>query len=942
MITFSIGKQVCFSNAFAWKNSEVMFVDRFHTFAVAMNNHSRHQLFYTDPLIRLYTEDVMLKTTSGPGPIRLAWLPDNNDIWNPNVYVYNTSLNSSEGFPIFQTEKMNFPPLAHPEILLSQTPVYNYISHTFYLYGGSLENGTGNMWALPVNVPRKSWWLTRPHPSPETYMSSCATYSQEKIIIFGGKYENSSIGDELWLYNTNIRTWMIPTRLSDSHDSWPRPRADCSLTSSFNGSIVLLFGGYSPNGEVLSDVWKLDAHNYIVASWKSINPVEGALIPPRFGHSSIIIGNELIIYGGSSKISDGYAGSSCLFDMWGFDVMKKSWRSIPVRGVQEPQNFGRSGGVFSDIFGMCGTFLVPFGKSRVIAGRRNVFPQSTAETSSNSIWMIDTSSLTYTIRHIPSPNISVLVKAAGLFAGSLVIYGAYNRSQDGQWESSLLSIGGTCELGFARINGPAEPCMPCPIGEYTTITLSVHQCVECPIGTTTIEVGASNITNCTCDPKYCVHGSCEYTGRDDVKATCKCSFGFLGERCNRTTYVVFLMSFGLLIVVIIVTTALALCGIRTARHLSARKRTEWELKETRKAFTIMPWEVKLLCRLDENCPGGYGQVHKAMYRDWTVAVKQLHLDMEQWADVRNEFLREIHFMRTVRHSNIVMFIGAGQHTEKQPFLVLEYMSGGALLSLLQNVEEELTLANKMQFILDTAEGMKYLHTLQPPRIHRDLKSANLLLSGTRRVKVADFGCARLIPQIGRAKSSNEPNSRSGFRFQRIADDDLLDERAQLTSRFIGTARWRSPELWQRKPYSTATDVYSFGIVMWEIVTRQTPFSGPEYRFDAKVEDAVLCGTRPPIPDRTLDDLSSLIKECWQDKPNSRPPFSDAVRRLHTMAIGLLRSRGSTAVFPTAESSTEITNRLHEMLVYDADDTETVEASVEIRSPLLCKSDETSL
>ena len=120
--------------------------------------------------------------------------------------------------------------------------------------------------------------------------------------------------------------------------------------------------------------------------------------------------------------------------------------------------------------------------------------------------------------------------------------------------------------------------------------------------------------------------------------------------------------------------------------------------------------------------------------------------------------------------------------------------------------------------------------------------------------------------------------------------------------------------------------------MWEIVTRQLPFSGPGYVFDAKVEDAVLSGTRPTIPDDTTDDLGSLIGECWQAKPNSRPPFTDIVPRLHTMAYGLLQTTVNNAdIFRSEASSTETTNLLHEMLNYDAEGTGTgtVQACVEI-------------
>jgi serine/threonine protein kinase len=189
--------------------------------------------------------------------------------------------------------------------------------------------------------------------------------------------------------------------------------------------------------------------------------------------------------------------------------------------------------------------------------------------------------------------------------------------------------------------------------------------------------------------------------------------------------------------------------------------------------------------------------------------------MAEWAQFRKEFLREIQFMRTIRHPNIVMFIGAGQDTENRPFLVLEYMSGGALLSLLQNEEIHLTKEDRLQFALDTARGMNYLHTLQPPRIHRDLKSANLLLSCTRQVKVADFGSARLIPRPGSAatrRARRRPMNRSlevkdGYHQSTTLTQRLLTETAQLTSSHIGTAAWRSPELWRTMPYGTATDVY---------------------------------------------------------------------------------------------------------------------------------------
>jgi serine/threonine protein kinase len=198
----------------------------------------------------------------------------------------------------------------------------------------------------------------------------------------------------------------------------------------------------------------------------------------------------------------------------------------------------------------------------------------------------------------------------------------------------------------------------------------------------------------------------------------------------------------------------------------------------------------------------------------TVAVKQLQLGMDEWADIRKE-LREIQFVRTIRHPNILMFIGDGHYEWNRPFLVLEYMGGGALLSLLENAEIPLSRGQRIRFVLNTASGINYLHSLRPPRIHRDLKRANLLLSCTRQVKVADFGFARLIPKAGSpsfAKRTRRRRLALLFNSERgrhctALEQHLLSETARLTSCHIGTADWRSPELWRKLPYGKATDVY---------------------------------------------------------------------------------------------------------------------------------------
>ena len=90
-----------------------------------------------------------------------------------------------------------------------------------------------------------------------------------------------------------------------------------------------------------------------------------------------------------------------------------------------------------------------------------------------------------------------------------------------------------------------------------------------------------------------------------------------------------------------------------------------------------------------------------------------------------------------------------------------------------------------------------------------------------------------------------------------------------------------------KYYNCLYFVYSFGVVLWEILTRKTPFSGSRYEFDRQVKLDVLNGIRPAIPDDTSDDLKSLIEKCWQEKPKARPQFGNIVLQLQSMAREVL-------------------------------------------------------
>lgn len=147
-------------------------------------------------------------------------------------------------------------------------------------------------------------------------------------------------------------------------------------------------------------------------------------------------------------------------------------------------------------------------------------------------------------------------------------------------------------------------------------------------------------------------------------------------------------------------------------------------------------------------------------------------------------------MEALRHPNIVMFLGA---CTKQPnfAIVLQYCARGSLWSTIQNLDIPISWEDRRKFALDTARGVNYLHTCSPPIIHRDLKSLNLLLDDSYKVKLADFGWTKGLENYMTGK--------------------------------IGTYQWMAPEVIASQKYSQKADVFSYGIILWEIASREPPF-----------------------------------------------------------------------------------------------------------------------
>jgi len=209
-------------------------------------------------------------------------------------------------------------------------------------------------------------------------------------------------------------------------------------------------------------------------------------------------------------------------------------------------------------------------------------------------------------------------------------------------------------------------------------------------------------------------------------------------------------------------------------------------------------------------------------------------------------------MTSMNHPNVVKLMGS---CLKEPdiFLVTELMEKGDLFSILHNDNIVIEFPHKKKFAIDIVKGMAYLHSQNI--IHRDLKTFNLLVTSDWIVKVADFGLAKVI-------------------------NDSVDAQ-NMTA--CGTTAWAAPEVLRNQTYSYRADIFSYGVCLWEICTREEPF---ENVTAAQVVIMVAIEKRRlSIPDSMIPEIRNLIKACWKEEPDERPAFTELMQELEDIDCG---------------------------------------------------------
>jgi hypothetical protein len=355
----------------------------------------------------------------------------------------------------------------------------------------------------------------------------------------------------------------------------------------------------------------------------------------------------------------------------------------------------------------------------------------------------------------------------------------------------------------------------------------------------------------------------------DQSFTCVCYSGYSGDNCEKQKSLSWFITLGTTLGLAVLLAGMYIYRARQLRlqafdffsQLDEMK-TNGELPDGNTTANV-PREIKrsAVIATDKIGAGGFGDVWKGLLDEsasggapgYLIAIKTLKDDMGD-GEGATELLREASVMALVEnHAHIVGLIGVV--TSGTPLLLLlTYCEHGALSSCLKKRDVIPTTKSKLELGLDVALGMEHLS--KSNFVHRDLAARNVLLDSIWCGKVADFGLSRIT-----AASASTDN----------AGDDLY-YRSSRGGTFA--VRWTAPDTMETLRYSTASDVWSFGVVLFEIYSNGTrPYAGMD---NAAVVVDLQAGYRMPQQDGCPDLVHSTMLQCWDAEPTLRPTFTELV------------------------------------------------------------------
>eukprot|EP00051_Salpingoeca_urceolata_P010285 m.125262 g.125262 ORF g.125262 m.125262 type:complete len:1355 (-) comp16649_c0_seq1:659-4723(-) len=550
-------------------------------------------------------------------------------------------------------------------------------------------------------------------------------------------------------------------------------------------------------------------------------------------------------------------------DVWALDLVTRKWRFVQISQQGPPPLFASAGTSLSPSkFIVAGGFV---GIGQILSSATvyigSFQPDGTFSWYGSDMSQADSRGAA-TMSVVPGTEVLTVILGGVREDG---VQGLKFVSQE-----RLVAVG--CNPGSFSPNFDSVDCALCPVGTYSMVA-GATMCTSCPGDSTSLLVGASSKQLCTvCQPGICNgHGSCDVSP-ETFRGSCTCNPGYTGENCETNALGIAL---GTVFAGLLIAALGALYYRRSKRSLRMLMEettltkqlldsNQLELAELERSWQIRQDEIDYKRHVGS---GGFGEVWLAEYMDRPVAVKRLKESVQLWDDLAvEEFQAECKLMRSLRHRNIVFFYGAGL-TDGVPFLVIEWLPLGNLTTILES-DLELSSARKLGFVHDVASGMAFLHASN--KIHRDLKTDNLLVSDTWVTKIADFGTARICGVLKQRTASMRGKA-------------MKWDIGPLTTG-VGTLCWTAPEVLSDgasvSHYNVAADVYSFAIIMWQVAMRLLPFT----QFDTvhAIREAVQHGGRPePLPDEHSNQAPAvgyvdLMCACWDQDQLSRPTAQEIV------------------------------------------------------------------
>lgn len=323
---------------------------------------------------------------------------------------------------------------------------------------------------------------------------------------------------------------------------------------------------------------------------------------------------------------------------------------------------------------------------------------------------------------------------------------------------------------------------------------------------------------------------------------------------------------------------------------SISSRNSIPLNHHQRSFVIPYSDLTFIKKVGE---GGFGIVFKAKWKETIVAVKSISIEDEE----DESFEKEAQLLSSLKHPNIITFYGISL-SDTRKLMVVEYFEKGSLDKVIHNLKigtQYLSLKEKLGYLSDVANGVSYLHNLQPNHIvHRDLKPANILVDNNNMCKVCDFGLSRVV-------TSNKSSLTSNVGSMLYMPNEMLSQDDDCLS----------------KDTATAIDVYSFSIIIWELLFEDHPYlySNIEklfFEMDYETSEykklthynilyRAIQGLRPIIPFSTVEScekwcnkylksqnheimfsICALMKDCWNPSPKERPSFDEIVGKISNL------------------------------------------------------------